>query len=279
MSKHNGLNNNLTGIVTGASSGIGSALAIILAKKYRAKLILNARTEASLRQTALLVEQAGGEAICMVGDIAQNNLAATIVDKCLESYGSIDLLVNNAGFAKPGKITAISYEDWQSVFAVNFFAPLKSTYQALPHMIKAGKGKIVNIASIAGKISFPGSVCYSASKFALTGMSEGMAAELASENIDIITVCPGWVRSDFFSKAQLTDDNNPTKIADETNAKGWLMRNFLSITSESCAQDTIGALEKGGSQEIILTIPGIIAERMNALCPHLLPKIVARVRN
>ena len=279
MSKHNGLNNNLTGIVTGASSGIGSAIAILLAKKYKAKLILNARTETNLRQTAQLVEQAGGKAICVVGDIAQNDLAATIVDKCLESYGSIDLLVNNAGFAKPGKVTAISYEDWQAVFAVNFFAPLKSTYRALPHMIKAGKGKIVNIASIAGKISFPGSVCYSASKFALTGMSEGMAAELANENIDLITVCPGWVRSEFFSKAQLNDDNNPTKIAHETNARGWLMRNFLSISSESCAQHTISALEKGGSQEIILTAPGIIAERMNALCPSLVPKIVARVRN
>ncbi len=268
----------LTGIVTGASSGIGSAIAILLAKRYKARLVLNARTEANLNETAKLVEEAGGTAICVTGDIAKDNLAARIVDKCLESYGSIDLLVNNAGFAKPGKITSLALEDWKNVFAVNFFAPLESIYQALPHMLKAGNGKIVNIASVAGKIAFPGSVCYSASKFALTGMSEGMAAELSNKNIDVITVCPGWVRSEFFSKNKMSDDNNPTKIADKADWKGWFMRNLLSISSESCAEETIRALEKGGSQEIILTAPGIIAERVNALYPNFLNKVVAVVR-
>jgi len=277
--KQRGLKSNLSGIVTGASSGIGSAIAILLAEKFKARLILNARSESSLSETAKLVEKAGGTAICLSGDIAKDNLAARIVDKCLESYGSIDLLVNNAGFAKPGKVTSLTLEDWQNVFAVNFFAPLESIYQALPHMLKGGGGKIVNIASVAGKIAFPGSVCYSASKFALTGMSEGMAAELANKNIDVITVCPGWVRSEFFSKNKMSDDNNPTKIADQASWQGWLMRNFLSISSESCAQKTINALEKGGSQEIVLTIPGVVAERVNAFCPNVLNKIVASVRN
>jgi short-subunit dehydrogenase len=277
--KKQSLKPNLSGIVTGASSGIGSAIAIELAKKYKARLILNARSESSLSETAKLVEQAGGTAICVIGDIAKDNLAAKLVDKCVESYGSIDLLVNNAGFAKPGKLTSLKLEDWQKVFAVNFFAPLESIYQALPHMLKAGGGKIVNIASVAGKIAFPGSVCYAASKFALTGMSEGMAAELAHKNIDTITVCPGWVRSEFFSKNNMSDDNNPTKIADQESWKGWLMRNVLSISSESCAQETINALEKGGSQEIILTMPGIVAERVNAFCPNFLNKIVASVRH
>lgn len=274
-----GLTKNLAGIVTGASTGIGSAIALLLAKKYQARLILNARTESALTETAKLVEEAGGKAFCISGDISQNNLATKIVDNCLEAYGSIDLLVNNAGFAKPGKINELTLEDWQKVFAVNFFAPLESTYAALPHMTKKGGGKIVNIASVAGKISFPGSVCYSASKFALTGMSEGMAAELSNKNIDVITVCPGWVRSEFFSKNNMTDDNNPTKIADKANWRGWIMRNVLSISSESCAAETIKALEKGGSQEIILTFPGIVAERINALSPNSLPKLVSLLRN
>ncbi len=277
--KQNGLKSNLSGIVTGASSGIGSAIAVMLAERYKARLILNARSEADLNETAKAVEEAGGSAICLSGDIAKDNLAAKIVDKCVESYGSIDLLVNNAGFAKPGKLTSLTLEDWQNVFAVNFFAPLESIYQALPYMLKAGGGKIVNIASVAGKIAFPGSVCYAASKFALTGMSEGMAAELANKNIDTITVCPGWVRSEFFSKNNMSDDNNPTKIANQENWKGWLMRNMLSISSESCAAETINALEKGGSQEIILTMPGIIAERVNAICPNFLNKVAAAVRN
>lgn len=273
------LKQHLTGIVTGASSGIGSAIAVLLAQKYKARLILNARSESSLKETAKLVEQSGGEAVCVTGDLAQDNMANKLVDSCLENYESIDVLVNNAGFAKPGKITSLTTEDWRRVFEVNFFAPLEATYHALPHMIKQGGGKIVNIASVAGKIAFPGSVCYSASKFALTGMSEGMAAELASKKIDIITVCPGWVRSDFFTKNQMSDDNNPTKIAELTNWKGWIMKNVLSISSETCAAHTIMALEKGGSQEIILTAPGIIVERVNALFPNKLAKLVARVRN
>jgi short-subunit dehydrogenase len=276
--KQQELGSNLTGIVTGASSGIGSAIALLLAKKYKAKLVLNARSERELLITAESVERAGGEAICISGDIAKDKLAARLIDKCVESFGSVDLLVNNAGFAIPGKLTDLTVEDWQNVFAVNFFAPLESTYQALPHMLKAERGKIVNIASVAGKIAMPGSVCYSASKFALTGMSEGMAAELACKNIDVITVCPGWVRSEFFSKNKMSDENNPTKIADKADLRGWLMRNFLSISSDSCAQETIRALEKGGSQEIILTLPGIVAERLNAFYPHFLSKIVAAVR-
>lgn len=256
--KQHGLKSNLSGIVTGASSGIGSAIAVMLAERYKARLILNARSKTDLDQTAKLVEQAGGTAICVIGDIAKDNLAAKIVDKCIESYGSIDLLVNNAGFAKPGKLTSLTLEDWQNVFAVNFFAPLESIYQALPHMLKAGGGKIVNIASVAGKIAFPGSVCYSASKFALTGMSEGMAAELANKNIDVITVCPGWVRSEFFAKNKMNDDNNPTKIADKANWKGWLMRNVLSISSESCAAATISALEKAAAKKLFLPCQALL---------------------
>ena len=268
-----------TGIVTGASSGIGSAIAVALAQRYKAKLVLNGRNEASLQETAELVEGAGGKAICVIGDIAKDNLASSIVDTCLEKYGSVDLLINNAGFAKPGKVTSLNLKDWQDVFAVNFFAPLQSIYQALPHMLKSGGGKIVNIASVAGKIAFPGSVCYAASKFALTGMSEGMAAELANRNIDVITVCPGWVRSDFFSKNKMSDDNNPTKIAETSGFKGWIMRNVLSISSETCALETLRAMEKGGGQEIILTAPGIVAERVNAICPNLVTRLVSMARN
>jgi short-subunit dehydrogenase len=275
----NQLKQNLSGIVTGASSGIGRAIAILLAKKYKARLILNARSESDLKETAKLVQSAGGEAFCLCGDIAKDKLAARLIDQCVSAYGSIDLLVNNAGFARPGKLTSLSVEDWQNVFAVNFFAPLESIYQALPIMLHANGGKIVNIASVAGKIAFPGSVCYSASKFALTGMSEGMAAELASKNIDIITVCPGWVRSEFFSKNHMTDDNNPTKISDKNNWQGWLMRNVLSISSENCAKETLNALEKGGSQEIVLTLPGIFAERINAFFPNFLNNVVGRVRS
>jgi short-subunit dehydrogenase len=278
MLEHKQLKDNLSGIITGASSGIGKELAIILAKKYKAQLVLNARDQSTLNETANLVRQYGGQAQLVVGDLSDSALAAQLVDKCIESFGAVDLLVNNAGLAKPGSLLLLTPDHWKKVFAVNFFAPLTAIYQALPHMLKAGGGKIVNVASVAGKIAFPGSVCYAASKFALTGMSEGMAAELSPKNIDFITVCPGWVRSEFFAKNQCPDDGNPTKIAEQTNWRGFLMRNVLSISSESCAQEIIDALEKGGSAEIILTAPGVFAERMNAFFPGLMATIARHVR-
>lgn len=244
------LKQEFAGVITGASSGIGKAMAILLAKKYKARLVLNARTESALGETADLVRQAGGQAILCAGDLANSENAAQVIKICVQKFGAIDLLINNAGISIPGSLVPLVPADWQKVMAVNFFAPLQSVYEALPHMIAAGGGKIVNISSVAGKIAFPGSVCYAASKFALTGMSEGMAVELVDKNIDVITVCPGWVRSEFFIKNKFQEALSPTRIAEQDNWQGWLMRNVLSISSEDCAAAVVQALEKAAVKKL-----------------------------
>jgi len=267
MASKRGLSGQFKGIITGASSGIGKAMALELAAKYQARLVLNARSEEQLEATCKAVDEAGGKAVKVVGDVSDKSVVETTVNACLESFGGVDVLINNAGLATPGTIMKLTVEDWERVFAVNFFAPLRFTYAVLPHFAKAGKGKIVNISSIAGKIAFPGSVCYASSKFALTGMSEGMAAELASQNIDIITVCPGWVRTEFFEKNRVAEAKNPTSIAGRNNIQGFIMRSFLSISSQECSAEIVKALEKGGSSEIVLTHPGKIFERLAGICP------------
>ncbi len=277
MASKRGLSGQFKGIITGASSGIGKAMALELARKYQARLVLNARSEAQLEETCKAVEEAGGKAVKVVGDVGDKSVTDAAVNTCLESFGGIDVLINNAGLAKPGTIMKLTVEDWEHVFNVNFFAPLRLTYAVLPHFIKAGKGKIVNISSVAGKISFPGSVCYAASKFALTGMSEGMAAELAAKNIDIITVCPGWVRTEFFEKNQVAKMKNPTAIGNQKSLSGFLMRSFLSISSEECSHDVIKALEKGGSSEIVLTHPAKVFERLAGICPPAVFAIAKRL--
>ncbi len=264
-------------VITGASSGIGRALAIELAKRYKAKLVLNARRQEPLEETANLVRQAGGVACVLAGDIGKQDIAQEAIDLCLSHYGKIDLLVNNAGLAKPGPVTSITPEDWQHVFSVNFFGAIYATYAALPHFLKQHSGKIVNVSSVAGKVSFPGSVCYSASKFAMTGFSEGLAAELAPEGIDVITVCPGWVRTEFFENNQHNASRNPTFIAQKSDLQGWLMRNHLSISSEDAAREIIKACNAGGSREIILTTPGVFIERLSGLAPGLVAAISKRV--
>lgn len=255
-------------IITGASTGIGKALAVMLAAKYQTRVIMNSRGAEELEAACKLVRDAGGEAIPVLGDVSDANLRKSLVDTCVEKFGGVDALVNNAGLARSGSMEGITEEDWRYVFEVNFFAPLSLTYLALPHLKQSSRGKIVNVASVAGKVSFPGSVCYASSKFALTGMSEGMAAEYAGTGLDVLTVCPGWVRTEFFKKNSIAD--NPTTIAGQSDMKGWLMRNVLSISSEQCAADILKALEKGGSHEIVLTLPGKMVERIAGVSPGMM---------
>lgn len=260
-----GLANGSVIIITGASTGIGRALAMKLAKKYKAKLALNARSSAELEECANKVRELGGEAVTICGDISDPAIIQGVIEKCRGTFGTIDVLVNNAGFAIPGPMPKLAIDDWRKVFEVNFFAPLQLTYAVLNDMLTKRHGKVVNIASVAGKLAFPGSVCYASTKFALTGFSEGMAAELGPKGIDVITVCPGLVRTEFFRKNRNAHD--VTAMAEEKNLQGWLMKNVISISSEDAADEIIKACERGGCQEIVLTAPGKFLERIAGIYP------------
>jgi 3-oxoacyl-[acyl-carrier protein] reductase len=265
MARNNGIASGASAIITGASTGIGKALAIELAKKHKCKMILNARSADILEETANQVRKAGGEAITVCGDIGDMSVVDKLAKTGLDNFETVDILINNAGFARPGRMDNIDLNDWRAVFEVNVFAPVALTYALLPHFLKSRKGKIVNIASVAGKVAFPGSVCYASSKFALTGFSEGMAAEYSGRGLDIITVCPGLVRTEFFKKNKNAQDI--TAMAEEKNLTGWMLKNVISISSEDAALDILKAMERGGSHEIVLTGPGKIIERIAGLCP------------
>jgi short-subunit dehydrogenase len=255
----------LCAVITGASTGIGRALAVQLAREYHANLVINARGAEDLEKTAQAVLAAGGRASCVVGDVAEAQVCRTMIEKCRNEYGSLDILVNNAGLARSGPVTGINLDDWRYVFEVNFFAALNLIYAVMPGFLEQGHGKLVNVASVAGKVAFPGSVCYAASKFALTGLSEGLAAEFTGK-IDTITVCPGWVRTDFFKRNKIGED--PTAIAERHDWRGWIMRNMLSISSEQVSEEIVRVLRKGGSHELIMTAPGVIVERLSGIFPE-----------
>jgi short-subunit dehydrogenase len=223
------------------------------------------------------IQKAGGEAEIIVGDITDENMAAELAALCLTKYGGIDLLVNNAGMGIPGKFERLDMEKWRRVFEVNFFSALNLTYASLADLKKSPRGKIVNISSIAGKIAFPGSVSYCATKFALTALSNGLGAELASDHVDVITVCPGWVRTEFFEKNNVPASRNPNLIAEQNTFKGYVMKNFLSVSTEDCVKDIIQALNKDEAQELILTIPGKLAERFNGFAPKIVSRLTRRL--
>lgn len=267
MTQKKALHKELKAVVTGASSGIGKALAILLARKYQACIVIGGRNLEQLEDTKKQIEQAGGKCLIKACDIATPGMAHETVQACIDHFGSISLLVNNAGLAVSGRFEDLDTDKFRRVFDVNFFAPLEATYAALPVFKEQGFGKIVNVSSVAGKVAFAGSVCYSASKFALTAMSNGSGLELASQNIDVLTVCPGWVRTEFFEKNHVAKFKNPTLIAEEGSPRGWIMKHLLSISSEEAALQILSELKKSGSREIVMTAPGKIIERMQGVCP------------
>lgn len=252
-------------VITGASTGIGRDLAIMFAKNFKAKLVLNARSADGLSETAKLAEAAGSEVVTVCGDIADQQVLQAVEQQTRSRFGVPDVLVNNAGFAIPGAMHSITLDDWRKVFEVNFFSPLHLTYAFMPEWINLRKGMVVNIASVAGKIAFPGSVCYASTKFALTGFSEGMAAELGPKGIDVITVCPGLVRTEFFRKNK--NRNDITTMAEQKNLYGWILKNIASISSEEAAAQIMKACQRGGCQEIVLTAPGVFLERLAGIYP------------
>ncbi|MDX2104934.1 MAG: SDR family oxidoreductase [Candidatus Melainabacteria bacterium] len=267
MTQKKALEKELKAVITGASSGIGKALAILLAQKYQACIVIGGRNLEQLEDTKKQIEQMGGKCLIKSCDIGTPGMARETVQACLDYFGSISLLVNNAGLAQSGRFEDLDTDKFRRVFDVNFFAALEATYAALPSFKKQGFGKIVNVSSVAGKVSFAGSVCYSASKFALTAMSNGSGLELASQNIDVLTVCPGWVRTEFFEKNHVAKFKNPTLIAEERSPRGWIMKHLLSISSKEAALEILSELKKSGSREIVMTAPGKIIERLQGVCP------------
>lgn len=268
---------NLTAIITGASTGIGRGLATTLATIYKARMVLTARSEHELTTLKQEVEKRGGEAIIYAADITTSGVTATLVKECIKNFGSLNLLVNNAGMAIPGRFDELSEEDWRKVMEVNFFSTLTLTQQSLPELKAAKPAKIVNISSVAGKIAFPGSISYCASKFAMTALSEGLAAELASDDIQVITVCPGWVRTEFFEKNDVPLEKNPTSIARQSDLQGLMMKHVLSISTEQCVRKIVEALESGKSRELVLTLPGKIAERLHGTAPDLMRALASKI--
>ncbi len=264
----------LRAIITGASTGIGRALALQLAREYQAKIVINARGIEDLENTARLIAEASGTAVCVAGDVSDKEICDKIVATAITEYGGIDVLINNAGLARPGVFTALTIDDWRYVFDVNLFSALNMTYGVLPLFLDQGYGKLINIASVAGKVAFPGSICYASSKFALTGFSEGMAAEFAGK-IDTITVCPGLVRTDFFKRNKNPED--VTLMSEQKNLKGWLMKNFISISSEQAAAEIVQAMRKGGNHELVLTAPGVFIERLAGFFPQLAFSLTRRI--
>ncbi|MEJ6978928.1 3-ketoacyl-ACP reductase [Pedobacter sp. P351] len=197
-------------LVTGAGKGIGKAVAIALAKEG-VNVALLARTASDLQSVADEVENEGVKAIIVVADIADIKSVNNAIESTIESLGEIDILINNAGIAAFGTFLELSPEEWEKIIRVNLFGVYYATRAVLPSMIERRTGDIVNISSTAGLRGAAQTSAYSASKFALIGLSESLMQEVRKHNIRVTTLTPSTVATPLAFDLNLTD-GNPEKV-------------------------------------------------------------------
>jgi meso-butanediol dehydrogenase/(S,S)-butanediol dehydrogenase/diacetyl reductase len=179
-------------LITGGSLGIGKATAFLFAKEG-AKVIITGRTERSLKQA---VEEAGKEGLkidYIVSDVAKEEDCKAAVDYAINKYGRIDILFNNAGVLPLGVTHETPTEDWDNVFNINVRGTYLMSKYTIPHMLKQGKGCIVNNSSVLGLKAIPGAAAYNASKGAITQLTRSMALEYADKGIRVNGICPGTI--------------------------------------------------------------------------------------
>src|SRR4028118_1710484 len=183
-----------TVLITGASRGLGLVMARELIREG-ARLAICARDEVELERAHADLLGGGAEVLALPCDVTDKEQVKKMVEAVRSHFGQIDVLINNAGMITVGPMDVMTIEDYEAAMKIHFWAPLYTTLAVLPEMRQRREGRIVNISSIGGKIAAPHLLPYSASKFAETGFSEGLRAELASSGIVVTTICPGLMRT------------------------------------------------------------------------------------
>ena len=197
-------------LITGAGKGIGRALAIALAQEG-VNVGLVARTEANLQKVAGELKAYPIRTVVATADVASITAVNAAVAMVKAELGSIDILINNAGISSFGSFMELDPERWEQIVKVNLFGPYYMTRAVLPDMIENKKGDIVNISSTAGKSGNAVTSAYSASKFALIGMSESLMQEVRKHNIRVTTLTPSTIATDMAKDLNLTD-GNPERV-------------------------------------------------------------------
>lgn len=195
-------------LVTGAGSGIGKATAIHFAK-HGAIVIVSDRKLDTANEVAEIIKVNGGQALSIEADVSKFKDVENLVSKTVKVFGQLDVIVNNAGIGPKNllKTGDSTLEDWERVIAVNQTGVFYCMKVALQQMVKQGHGNIVNISSLAGLKASLNNISYSASKFAVVGMTKSAALEYARKNIRINAVCPGYTESALLDQLKMARED------------------------------------------------------------------------
>jgi len=242
-------------IITGASMGIGRAVALELARK-KAKLVLAARSSEKLFQLQIEIDHMGAECMVAPTDVTIPAAIDHLVEGTVTRFGGIDVLVNNAGYGLWGILEKLPMDEIRNVFETNFFGAIAMAKAVIPEMKKRGGGVIVNVESVVGLRSLPGSGAYCATKHALHAFSESMRIELKPHRIHVCSFCPGITQSEF--------SKNRVEIDFHTE-----FSKILSMSSERCAQLIVRAIERR-KRQVVTTWSGKFVHLMQRISPRIL---------
>lgn len=253
--------------ITGASSGIGEALSLELARRG-ATVFLSARNEASLQRVQKACEGLKGKAFIYPLDVTQEASIYQVRDAILAAHQHIDMLINNSGISQRSLAVETPISVDRQIMEVNYFGAVNMTKAVLPHMIGRKAGHLVSISSIVGKFGFPLRSAYSASKHALHGYFESVRAENQSKGIEVTIVCPGRVKTNISLHA-LTKEGKAHGQLDQGQEEG--------ISAESCARQIANAMESS-KKEVWIGGKEILMVYIRKYLPFLFYRMAAKVK-
>ncbi|MFN7927939.1 MAG: SDR family oxidoreductase [Blastocatellia bacterium] len=260
-----------TVLITGGSRGLGLELARAFCRQG-AQVAICARDIDELTHASLNLLHEGCRVQAFPCDLTDARQAEVLIEQVTEYFGSLDVLVNNAGIISVAPVEEMTLADFDEAMQTNYYAALHAILAALPAMKAQRQGRIVNIVSIGGKISVPHLVPYSASKFALAGLSKGLRAELRKDGIVVTTVFPGLMRTG--------SPRNATFKGQHRAEYAWFSIGdslpLLSMSAEEAARDIVAACQQG-TDEVVLSLPAKIAAQMNANFPALTTEALSLV--
>ncbi len=262
--------NGKTILITGGSRGLGLVMARQLAKEG-ARLVLCARDETELENARMELAGKGADVLVQKCDVTDQQQVTDMITNVQNEFSPIDVLINNAGIIHAGPVAEMTVQEFDEAIKTHFWGPVYTTLAVLPVM-KVRGGRILNIASIGGKISVPHLVPYSASKFALVGLSEGLRAELKKYDISVTTATPGLMQTGSPRHANLKGHNKEEyalfKIMDSNP--------ITSTGAEASAMQMLDALRHGDAG-VTTTLFATAGELLHRISPALTTDILALV--
>lgn len=252
-------------VITGASEGIGRALALAMAP-LGCKLVLSARNESRLRSLAHEVASQGHEPLVFSADVTSKNQCDELIETCIEHFGRLDILINNAGLTMWSTFDdLVDLDILDQLMKVNYLGPVYLTHAALPEL-KKNQGQIVIVSSVAGLTGVPTRSGYAASKHAVIGFFDSLRIELADDNVAVTTICPDFVTTEIHRRA-LNHLGQPLGVSP--------MKQSKIVTAEQCAKMMVPVISSRGRM-LITSMRGRIGRIVKLFAPRLIDKIARR---